>query len=116
MNKLVSLPEWRAKSSVRECSAPDAPIVESVAVAVLILILAVSEVVEDLGNEKDLNDLLDDNGDEPGGTPEVVAEFYVFVPHPQVVSECVPALVEWSKDSEDDKSPQNAQQGLIINE
>ena len=89
---------------------------ESVAVTVLILILAVTEVVEDLGNEKDLNDLLDDNGDEPGGTPEVVAELYVFVPHPQVVSECVPALVEWSKDSEDDKSPQNAQQGLIINE
>ena len=89
---------------------------ESVAVTVLILILAVTEVVEDLGNEKDLNDLLDDDRCEPSDAPEVVREAHVFVPHPQVVSECVPALVEWSKDSEDDKSPQNAQQGLIINE
>ena len=80
----------------------------------LVLVLAAIDVSEYLRNHQDLNDLLDDNSHEPDGTPEVVVEVHVLMPHPQVIRECVPALVEWSEDGEDDKSLQNTFQGLII--
>ena len=87
---------------------------DSVAVTMLVLVLAAIDVSEYLRNHQDLNDLLDDNSHEPDGTPEVVVEVHVLMPHPQVIRECVPALVEWSEDGEDDKSLQNTFQGLII--
>ena len=59
---------------------------EPVQIAVFMFILA-AEVVQHLRNEQDLNDLLDDNGTEPAGSPDIPEKTLVVVPGPHPADE-----------------------------